>query len=901
MTLRIACCLCALMALTPARALAQTGALHGSVHDEQSGEELIGANVLLVGTALGAATDLDGKYTIRGIPPGTYDVRITYLGYTAKVVSKVVVRPGDPAKLDVSLREESLQAKDEVVITAERVLATESAVLAERKAAPVIGDVVSAEQIKRSPDATSGDALKRVTGLTVVDNKFVFVRGVTDRYNGTSLNGVAVTSTDTDVDRKSFSFDLVPANLLENTVVVKTMTPDLPGDFSGGLVQVNTLDFPTQLTGKLSFTSGYNSQTTTRTLYGSQGGGRDWLGLDDGSRELPGGGLQGAALAAALPNDWTARRREAPVNTAWNGAIGNRVLRGGQEFGYIGAISYRQGFDTAEFVESPSVIIPGYGPYELFHLEGTRYKRSVLWGALLNLNLKLAGNHKLSLKNNYNQAAEEKVSVSSGRPESSDFITKQVIEWDERSLWLSQLSGEHNLPSLGGLRAEWRLFGSESQAQEPDRKEVEYDGSSGELSLKDNYRTWSDLHEQSRGAGVDLSRSLGRVKLKTGFVTESRERDFGIQAFATDLARLSPANYGLLLLPIDQVFAAENYGPGKFGLLALDSFTGAYAGQFDLQAGYLMGDAPFQLAGKRLRLVAGARLEDARLTVDSYDELNRRPVTADLDDSDVLPSANLTAALDERTNLRLAYGRSLNRPEFRELAATLYYDYDRVQNVQGNPNLARAVVDNYDVRLETFPRPGEVLAASWFYKSIDDAIEESLRPSSERYVRSWFNSSRGSNWGWEVEARKSLGFLHPALANLSITGNYTRVHSAIEYFDQNEQRARERIMQGQAPWTVNLSLLWSSPRLGSAANLLYSRAGRRLDSVGDQRDQDVFEEGRDVLDLALTQKLRQRWEAKFTIRDLLGDDEVLTSGPDELTHERITRGTTYSLALSWSL
>ncbi len=224
-------------------AVAQMGSLYGKVHDSKSGEELVGANVLLVGTSLGGSTDIDGKFAIRNVPPGTYSVRFSYIGYTAQVVSAVEVKSGDNLKLDINLTSEDFQ-QDEVVVTAERVLSTEASVLADRRKSATIGDAISAEQIRKAPDATSGDALKRVTGLTVVDDKFVYVRGVTDRYNGTSLNGVSVSSTNTEVDRKSFSFDLVPSALLENTVVVKTATPDLPGDFSGGFVQVNTLDFP---------------------------------------------------------------------------------------------------------------------------------------------------------------------------------------------------------------------------------------------------------------------------------------------------------------------------------------------------------------------------------------------------------------------------------------------------------------------------------------------------------------------------------------------------------------------------------------------------------------------------------------------------------------------------------
>jgi outer membrane receptor protein involved in Fe transport len=259
-------------------------------------------------------------------------------------------------------------------------------------------------------------------------------------------------------------------------------------------------------------------------------------------------------------------------------------------------------------------------------------------------------------------------------------------------------------------------------------------------------------------------------------------------------------------------------------------------------------------------------------------------------------------------NLRSAYSRSLNRPEFRELADVLYYDFDEEQNVIGNPNLQRALIDNYDVRGEWFPGVGEVLAASVFYKHFKNAIEEELLPSPERYVRTWFNSPRGENYGYELEARKSMGFIRPALQGLSLTGNYTRIWSAIEYTEEHTDdqgnaiiEQRERVMQGQSPWTVNASVLWVVPRSNTSANVLYGKVGRRLRAVGDSRDEDVYEESRDQLDLALTQHFWRRYEAKFTVQNLLGDDKVLTSGPERTTWAALDQSPIYSLTFALGL
>jgi outer membrane receptor protein involved in Fe transport len=899
----IVICTCMLLSATAVQA--QTGTLTGSVHDQKSGEELIGANVLLVGTNLGASADVEGKFTIRNVPTGTYDLRITYIGYTPKLIQGVVVKPDETTVMNVLLGEEVPEkAKEEVVITAERVHSTEAAVLSERQKSATIGDAVSAEQIKRSPDATSSDAIKRVTGVSIANDKFVFIRGVTDRYNGTELNGVSVTSTDTDVDRKSFSFDLVPANLLANTVVVKTATPDLPGDFSGGLVQVNTLDFPTTRTLRLSLAAASDAATTRKEMLAPPGGSHDWLAHDDGSRAFPPGNLTGNDLARALPNTWGLHEREAPYDKSFNLSFGDRYPVAGDELGFIGGLTYRSGFETIHFEQQPS-----YRGVPLFSFDGDRYKRFAHWGGLLNLNYKLRGLNKLSLKNNFIQSAEEKVNVSEGYPASGDFSRKQTIEWDERTFLLSQLSGEHKIPGLGGLQAEWRGFYSKSKAEEPDRKQVTYERAGNYYALKENYRTWSDLNEESEGGGADFTLPWRGTKFKAGGMLDHRTRDYGIQAYATDPSHLTPPNYHLLVQPVDSIFAPENYGTGKFNFIPITTFTGAYDGKHDLAAAYGMFDQQGTLAGQQLRLVGGVRVEDSDLVVHSIAQTgDPDPTTAEVANTDWLPSANLTWIARPQTNLRLAYGRSVNRPEFRELADVLYYDFDAEQNVIGNPDLERAVIDNYDARVEWFPQVGEVLAASYFYKKVDNAIEEELLPSPERYVRTWFNSPHGNNRGWELEARKSFGFVSKSLQGLGLMGNYTRVFSEIEYTVSRVDASGNPIittevrpMQGQAPWTANVSLFFTASRYGSSASVLYGKVGRRLDAVGDTRDEDVYEESRDLVDLSMTQRFLTRYEAKLSVKNLLGKDHLFTSGPERSTFERFSQEREYTFSLSMGL
>ena len=889
----------ALLLLAATGALAQTGSIDGRIVDADTGEELIGASILVVGTTIGTATDLDGNYTLPSVRAGSVDLRISYMGYEAKVVTGVEVPDGGQVEINVSLRAEGTAfVIDDMVVSADRVLSTGLAILAERKKSAIIGDAISSEQIARSPDATSGDALKRVTGLTVADNKFVFVRGVTDRYNGTTLNGVSVTGTEANVDKKSFAFDLIPANLLANTVVVKTATPDLPGDFSGGLVQVNTLEFPTERVTKLTLGLSYSPDSNMEDFISGQGGDTDWLGIDDGDRDRREGRTY-IDLARHLPNTWGIDRSQAPLNGSLNLALGDRYLIGDDEFGYIGALTYKNSYSSTGVRIAPSQYFEGIGYWTNYDLEGTRYENSVLWGGLLNLHYKLSGKHKLSLKNNFNQSGTEKVSLMSGSTDLEPYAERQIIEWDQRRLWVTQLGGEHFFPGLGDLEVEWQGATSHSTASQPDRKYVDRSPNVyGDLLLKENYRTWSGLSEDATSFDLDLTRPFRRGKIKTGFGFERRQREFDAATWYTD-PRNTTIPDSLLYLPVDSLFMASNYADTLFLFEPSTPFTGDYQAEQTLLSAYAMFDRHFTVLDRSFRFVGGARIEDVEQTIDTtVAEDDPTPLTTGVDKTDVLPSANLTYLLNDETNIRLAYSHSVNRPEFRELANVLYYDFDREQNVRGNDELSRALIRNYDLRVEYFPDIGDVLAASYFHKEMRHVIEETLISSPERFVRTWFNSQRGRNSGYELEVRKNLGFLGDPFAAFSLTGNYTRVWSEIEYEAQGETRTRE--MQGQAPWSLNLSLQYTNPRFGTVFNVLYNKIARRLDAVSsvDKRDEDVYEESRDILDLAVSQRFGDRWSAKLTVKNALGEDRVYTMGPNGDPDESFY--SEYSGDIGWS-
>ena len=897
-----------------ATAQAQTGTLRGTVRDSESGERLSGANVLIVGTTIGTSADLDGEYRIEDIPEGTYDVRFSFMGYETQIESGIRIDAGKTEKLNVKLPPAAGMASfriDDFVVSAERVLSTQVAIITERMRAITIGDGISAEQIAKSPDGTSSDVLKRVTGLSVVDNKFVFVRGVTDRYNVTWLDGVPATGTDTSSDRRSFTFDVVPASLLANTVVVKTASPDLPGDFTGGLVQLNTRDIPQEAQLSVSASGAFGENIATGTTKRSIGGDTDWLGMDDGIRELP-DSLTGTDLAKALPNTWGLADGDAPVNGSYSLSYGNRFDAGRNDgrnvFGFLLGGKYSSSYQEYDYLRRVEDAGGGGLPRE--EIEGTAYAYKVLWSGMLNLSYAPSRSHRFSARGLYVQTAKEELKQGYGQVshDASGNGEKYQIEWDERSRFDLQVGGTHRFGRTRGPRLEWRAFGSNSAADEPDRRYATYDENAfGYMLLKADERTWISLDEETKGGRADLTWPLGDASIKTGVFAERRNRTYGVSAFSSDPANIdmsNPDNWWITTTPIDSVFVADNFEEGKLGFTERDRYSGEYEGWHDLDSWYGMLDVPFTIDKYDFRVSGGLRIESSNQTVESY-KATGDTILSVINETDLLPSVNFTYMPSEWMNVRLAYFRSVNRPELREMAPVVYHDHSAGQNYQGSANLDRAVIQNYDVRLEAFPEADEVLAVSYFYKDIENAIEDSLHPdTSYRNIRRPFNSDKGHNQGFEIEVRKSLGFVADFLRGMSVTANYTYVDSEIEYIQsvtdttgQIVRTRKTRPLVGQSPWTVNVGLLYSIESWGTTINVLYNKFGERLMAVTLNDGANVYEADREVLDLAVTQELWDFAELKFAAKNLTGSDIVETQGELRTDHVVDERNPEYSVSL----
>ncbi len=873
------------------------GTIKGIVIDAESGEPVVGANVFLVGTTLGAATDMEGNYIIANVPAGKYEMIVSHILYAKVRIPDIIVKGGEVVVQKVVLKPKTITV-DEIVVTGKADESYEAALLNKQKNSISISDGISAEQIKRTPDATSSDALKRITGISIIDNKFVLVRGTSERYSNALLNNSPLSSTEP--DKKSFAFDLIPSNLLTNTVIDKSYTPDKPGDFAGGLVNLNTIDFPDKLKFNIAIDGSFISNTSFKDFKTYNGGKLDFLGIDDGSRSLPSSIPSDLSkgnyppekileFARTLPNNWLIHSKKAPLNGGFMISLGDGITLFGSNFGFVTAFSYKNNFSKTNLERNE---------YESsgetrFSYTGQQYKYSTLWGGLLNLSYKLSDNHKLSFKNTYSHTSDDEVSELRGA-QYTDSGTEQILtafRFTSRGVYLGQLSGEHYFGR--SFQAQWNLYRSISHRNEPDYRRVIYARDLGsddqfaavlgpQVNLKNGGRFYSKLNELTTGFAVDFSIPLDKVKFKVGGLYEDKHRKFGSRLIGTIIN--APGNgytdFRLLYLPLDQIFSPENYRRNGFSIQEYLNGTNNYSAGQTISAFYFMFEYRFNFLGSKLKLIGGARLENSKQTLKSRDFSDQKDIFVEHLNKDILPSLNLIYQLNENSNLRFSVSQTVNRPELRELAPFAYFDFYTQTSIRGNSDLKRAIVKNYDFRYESYLGIGEMISTSLFYKDIRDAIEQVvISGSALGSERTFKNADKAIVYGFEIEGRFKLGRISGVLSNFFINGNYTRVKSSVTVKGTETTIARNgRPLQGQSPYTINLELSYNSDDSGTTISVLYNRIGERIIEVATAYQEDIVEEPRDVVDFVINKRLTKNLFLKFSIKDLLGNDQKFRQG-----------------------
>ncbi len=917
---------------------APPGELVGRVEDAEKGRPIRGVRVYVRGQSVEGETDAAGRFALT-LPSGLHDLTLVHAQYAALTVRAVEVRPAPeaaPART-FALEPASIELA-ELVVSAPRIVGSALEALEERREATAVGEVIGAQQMSRSGDTNAASALRRATGVTVVGGRFVYVRGLGERYSSTLLDGAQLPSPEP--ERRVVPLDMFPAAMLEGIAIQKGYTPDMPGEFGGGVVRIRTRGFPGALEGRASVGTSARLGTTFQDHLFAASGPTDFLGVDGGFRALP-PEVRGASDAAPLLErdmfsergytaaelerfgelmltDWTPRRDIVPPGASLQGNVGDSVETPFGRAGWLAAAGYSSDWDGGP--RDVRIYTVGSGgrmePAHQYRFDDLEMR--VTLSGIASGGLDFGDDHKLRLTSLLNRVTTDEARLYEGynRDVTTD-IRVSRLQWVEQMLSTNQLRGDHRLAP--DLELGWRYTLSAATRLEPDRRQARYDREPGTdlWRLSDrpegNRRVFSGLVDVAHDVGLDLTWHLvgapavtapdapppppadTRVALKTGFALVTKEREVDTRRFKYDQQGPRAADEDLLLLTPEQIFTPDNIGPDGFVLTETTLETDNYTAGQTILGGYLMADATL---ARDLTLVGGVRLESSTQRVGTFVPFSPDAATVEarLGTLDLLPSLAASWALREDMFLRFGASQTVSRPDFRELSPATFNDVTGGRQFFGNPDLRRALLRHVDLRWEWFPTAGELVSVGVFYKHFKDPIEMVLVPSAQLSV-TYANAAAAQNLGLELEFRKNLAFLAPALRDLYVASNVALIASSVDIGDaETIQTNKRRPLQGQAPYVVNLQLGYEDADSGTNAALLYNVSGRRIDEVGALGAPDTYIEAFHQLDLVLGLRLPHRFELNARAQNLLDMPQDTRQGTALV--ERDLRGRVFSLALA---
>jgi TonB-dependent receptor len=904
-------------------AQAQKAKLSGKVTSNRN-ESLIGVTITLKSDRNQVTkTDVEGRYSFTIDINKKYSVVLSYVGYKTKTLDDVkATQLGEEVTLDVLLEEAGVKLAD-VTVSANRSSnkgATDNALISFQKNTNTVASVISAESIKRSPDRNTAEILKRTPGTSIQEGKYIVVRGLADRYNQAMLNGILLTSTEP--DRKTFSFDLFPAQIIDNIIINKAFVPELPGEWAGGLIQVNTKDIPSKNFLNIQLATSYNTQSTGKDFFKDKGGKTDWYGIDDGTRSLPAGYTTKSnfdtsnivfktALGKTMANNWVPVKSVATPNYSFqlNGGFASTLW--GKKIGGMIGVNFAENQKIQDNLNQQNTLEANKFSM-IYKYDDKKYITDINMGAIAGFSIYLNPLNKISYKAIVNVKSNNSYTQRFGNEYSrGDLMKGNEFTFAQNTFFTNQLNGEHSLSNK--LKLNWYGAFNILDSYSPDQRRILYTKSasgsdpyvlniSNSLSQQSGSRIFQSLSDYIYTGGGDFTYKLKQNTIKAGYLIQVKDRIYDAALFANFLPKDNPA---LRALPADVVFAPENFGNGTDNLFGFDAIKGRnfrYMANTILNAGYLQFD---NKVSEKVRMVWGLRVEDFDQLVGSVKVWDPRHTYSKV--TDYLPGLNTTIKLNQNSNLRITASQTVIRPELRELSFLNIFDFELNASVQGNPNLKRTKISNTDIRYELYPGSGEVFTAGIFYKNFENAIEQIFSEGSGgASTFSYQNAKNAITYGVEVEARKKLNKFFTFQANASL------INSKIK----DENLKLERQLQGQSPYLVNVGLLYDVVEKGFNATLLFNQIGERIYLVGDMQagsaSPDIYEAPRALVDFQMSKKLmNNKAEIKFTISDLLNQQQTFyqnlnTNNPryeKGVDAVRFSRkfGSTFGISFNYSL
>ncbi len=895
----------------------QNSSISGSVVDDSNGGVLPGVNIIIKELKLSTTTDSDGKFVFRNVGSGSYEVEFSFIGYQSKIVSEVLTKNNEITYLNTTLVEIKNELK-EVVITRTKAKAESiKSLLVAQKNSITVSDGISAETIKRTPDRTTSDVLKRVSGVSIQDNKFVVIRGLNDRYNAALLNGAPLPSSEP--DRKAFSFDIFPANMLDNLIITKTASPDMPGEFVGGVIQINTKSVPDKNFQSITIGSGYNTITTFKNSRDYKGSSTDWLGFDNGARALPStvpntkvftstinSQAKAGEIAKTFEYDWNITDSKFKPNTAFQYSIGHHFDFGEKVFGIMLSVSHSINNTFNETLRNldwdnndpvlPSTLIS--------KSDEKNYIQQVLTGSLANFSMKFNENHSLSFKNILSINSRDLVLERNRKDDVNDsrVLSSDVRWFTSNIIYSGQLNGDHYF-TKPKIKLNWSGFYSNIQRTIPNLRRNLYiiadpDSSDPKLSTPraviaesnggPSYgggMFFSENSESISGGKFDISKKFNIGKklineVKLGGFVQTRDRDFFARQLQYNRYIADGTKYdnSFETQTNATIFTKENMGllPSGLGGFTLFDFTAKsddYRAGSKLNAAYIMLDNRY----KKFRLIWGVRVEDFTQTLVAETDIKK--IDSKDQKTDFLPSANLIYSINKKQNLRLSYSKTLNRPEFRELAPFIFYDFETQFLIQGNESLKRASVENFDFRYEIYPSKGQLFTVSYFRKKFINPIEV-IRQSLNNTI-TYANAKSAVNSGVELEFRVLLSSIFTSentsvFDDLTLFSNLSVIKSKVDVTGVvGGNLETSRTMQGQSPYVFNAGLQYINKDNGLIISTNINRAGNRIAYASGELEPAIWEKGRTFLDAQIAKSFfNNQLELKLNIQNILAQNLI---------------------------
>ncbi len=917
-----------------------TGTVSGKVLDSENQSPVEGARVFVRGSSAEATTDPAGSFEIE-LPEGSWAISVIHPDYTTVTEPDVLVKAEESGDVTFELLPASTVLED-FVITVPHVEGSVASVLSERRESASMSDAISAEDISKSGAGDAAGAAQRVVGVTIVDGKFVYVRGLGERYTNALLNGSPMPSPEP--DKATVPLDLLPTQVIRSIDIAKTSTPDFPADFAGGSVRIETITVPEEPIFGISLKAGYNTQSTFRERAAFQRSRTDIFGFDSGMRAMPESapdyvvrrGAEKPDGERVLDDEIRTIGRDfnsvmVPKNTRNWPNLGGSVIAGrgwdlakDLKLGTLASFTYSREQSLQEEIIR-TFNSAGQGEPARVWVDGrsTSATDSVQWGAFGSLALEYKEQHKLSLIGLRSQIADDNTRLLDlfKANNESNYITIRN-GYTSRSLEFAQLRGQHCFPILYDGELDWRATLGRAQLDRPDLRDTIYfkprGGDTWAFSAgSDSGRHFfAEMVERAKSLYGDWTQPIVKgeleKKLKFGGGANSKARVFQARRF-TFSARGADTVCGMEFdysCPED-LFTNSNLQDGVITFEENTQPTDAYQARSDVYAGYAMLD--FKLL-KPLRVIGGARMEATDQVVsgyNQYDPSDREGIEdIEFNTTNWLPSASVVYTAAEWIEFRAAASKTVARPQLREIAPFQFQDYFGGATVNGNPDLRLTRITNADLRVDVYPSPAEVISLSTFVKDFVDPIEPNLLPSNGDPIQTFQNARGAFLYGAEVEARKNLEFLSDSLEYFGVMGNLTLAKSKIRLEQTGGSEngvgfitTTERPMVNQAPYVVNLALDFEIPD-ETQARLLYNVSGRQIVAIGTEGLPDQYQQSFHSLDFTFSQRIAENWRLGASVKNILNSRVMVTQGKDR-DEDAITlayrKGVSFGLKVGYSL